>query len=987
MSAPTKSRDLTPPADAAAHPAVAVPAAAYAPLYTAPGTVQRVRFAHRATLTAALTTWLTLAMCLPAWARPPDAATTAAPSHSPTISHANGAHRFDTQFTLSQPGKPSQRRAAARLRLFLAPDSTPSDEAQPDRDWQIVIQAADKRTVLRETFPAWAAQPYYEFALQHAPQGATRHVVLLTARPDPTQNPPPDSAQFQVAWVVSAGKWQRIDTARFSVLDGGTRWELVTRDGVSQLIQFRPGADAIFCGASHVAGEAPVVAEVYDPQRASFALNVDVDALLKGAGHLSSELADDTFNPPFLQAWSQWFAASSERRGLRERGSNIRPLELGDRKFDTAWMEGVTGLGRGEFVSAQINDAVGLSSVRIVAGIAGTQAQFKAFARPTKVLLSLSDGSRFIVALKPTDFAHVESGRGVMVTLPGPIKTTCLSVMLLEATAGVAQKGQPVWAPETVAIAQITPYSSLHFGSAEQTAERIVQWVANEPDARTRQRIAQMALSLRTPLTDEVRRAVTMASPVERKRIISLIGSLPATEAAPLLLGFLRQIEPDSPEYRTIKRSLASLQAHAAPGLLAYLDAGEIDSPQKYVDILRLLGRVATPDQLMRLIEHLGEGDAAIRNERIRAILAGKEAMVDPLLHHAHLHTIDPGGQDALRALALLGRRLNPQRPGALKHPMPLEDMLDQPQPRRTLLRLLAVARYFEVADFANDCGARLARHDDPLVRGAVFDALAHYPGTAARDLLIAGLGDASPDARLAAINALAERSDLLAVAGALADFAHKEQWPAASSRAYGILAGLDAPAADAAFTSIFHDEPDSPAAQRAARELERAQRSIDPEVAIALIEDHARPAELRLQMIDLLGVDSSPRGAAFLLDMLQTQGWLQQFADPRDQRHARQRVFMALGRRRDPTARTRLLEIARQSDQPDVQQISLRALAFYKDPQLLRSLRDWRRSADPQLRALIDPTITMIERRQALDAVQAGVRELAEEIAPTDDE
>src|SRR5690606_31224823 len=98
-----------------------------------------------------------------------------------------------------------------------------------------------------------------------------------------------------------------------------------------------------------------------------------------------------------------------------------------------------------------------------------------------------------------------------------PIKTNCLSVMLLESTPGKPLRSQPKWAPETVAIAQIIPYSSLHFANTEQTAKQIVARIAEEPDARTRGLIAQMAIALKTPLSAEVRRAARAATPVERK--------------------------------------------------------------------------------------------------------------------------------------------------------------------------------------------------------------------------------------------------------------------------------------------------------------------------------------------------------------------------------------------------------------------------------------------------------------------------------------
>lgn len=889
--------------------------------------------------------------------------------------------RFQKSFSLIRDNSKSQDKAAERLQLTLRGQTVQPDARAAERvEWSVSISAASgpKAVLMQDALPAWAAADHYGYEVESKYLGDDVFIVLLSALPGIQGSASPDSAQFQMAWVRDGRNWRRVGSAKYSMLDGGSQFKIISPVRNPRLIRRRPNANSTFCGADTVESKYSPIVDLYQPKSDRFINHVDFDALLKDAKHLKARAADAKFNPPFLRTWSQWFAASSDRRSEDREGATIRPLELGDGKFDTAWMEGAEGLGRGEFVSTQINDAVGLSSVRIITGLGTSEESFAAFARPTQVLLALSDGSRFIVDLPEVDLASVRAGHGVLVELPAPIKTSCLSVMLLRSTPGAPLRSQPKWAPETVAISQITPYSSLHFADAEQTARQIVEHIAQEPDAQTRALIAQMAIALRTPLSDEVRRAARAASPVERKRIIALIGSLPSEQAAQLLTDFLRQTDPSSPEYRTLKRALASLQQHAAPGLIEYLRENSIESPQKRVDLLRLIGRVAPPDQLMQLIAQLGQGTLAERNERIRALSAGKQAMVEPLLVHASEHPKLAGGYDAIQALNLLGHRLHYKNQGELPRPELYKQILAAAESRRTRLRVLEVAKYFHVPGFLELIQPDYIASGDPMTRKSTIQALSRYPSPEARDLIIAALKDTSPDVRIAAIDALAQRSDLRDDLQAVIEYSKVERWKPGLQKAFKILAQSEAAGAKQRFISLFEQDPNSATALLAARALRRAGGHLDAEVAERIIRDQTIHDALRLEMFNLLGLDSSASGEAFLTDVFARQQWEQLFDDPKAQRIARQHVFMTLGRRRNPDARDKMLALAADASAPEVQQISLRALGFYNDEELLEALKKQRESATPETQAILKQTITMIQRRRALDDIQEDLGDIA---------
>lgn len=882
-------------------------------------------------------------------------------SQQDTSTEDSSGPRFEETFELAGIGE--------KVRLAIEP--TVAKET-----WRVHVAGSGK-TMLREELPKWVLADHYGYEVLTEDLGDGVSGVMLAALPGLNGDSPPSATQFQIAWTVQKKRnrlrWRRIDTAQYSSLDGGQRLAFEE----NKLVRRRRGSDSIFCGGS---SEDPVLYDEYDPESGGFEQKLDIDRLLKGAPTLTAKTPPADFQPPTLPAWYQWFAASSDRRSPNRRGALIRPLELGDRKVNTAWMEGVDGLGRGEFVSAQVNDAVALTKIRILPGLGGDKKLFEAFARPTRVLVGLSDGSRYVVDLGQPSREQINQGHGVIVELPKPVRSRCMSVMLLDSTRGKRVSGQPAWTRDTAIIAEITPYSELHAKDAKATAKQVVERISSEEDPRRRQRIAELALSLEDELVSVVRQAVAEGTSEERRRIIPLMASLPANEAVPMLIKFLRETDRSATEYRAVKRSLAAHYAEAAPGLIEFLGDDAPEDTRKHADVLRLLGRVGQPAHLTELIGHLGTGDRALRNERIRAIGAGGKPLVEPLLVYAHANANTEGGYDALKALNLLGKRLHYNSLGELPRPELLEKMLDKVESRRTLLRVLRVAKFFHARGFVDTAQKKYAGHDDALVRRAAIEAIERYPSAQARKMLVDALTDSSPDVRITAVSALAERDDVAEAVAEVLEYSRNEQWKAGLQQAFRVLAAVESDETDAAFETLFRKKPNTTASLLAAQALDRAGRPISAEVAKALIIDPKIDLDLRLEMLDLLGVDTSKTGETFLLTTLDSQGW-EQFAKPTRSKHKlRDHVMLALGRRRSQAAMPKLLELAKSSESFDVQQVALRALAFYQDEGLLESLKAWQTNADPKLRSFIEQTITMIERRRTLTSVRQDLDDVLDD-------
>ncbi|MFP4598682.1 MAG: HEAT repeat domain-containing protein [Persicimonas sp.] len=884
---------------------------------------------------------------------------------------------------------------AARFSEAFSPAGTNAEvrvtiEPSDGDSWRVRIAPVDNsdRTLLEERIPEWVLEDHYDLKLSSESLSGDHAAVLLSALPGVHGEAPPSATEFQVVWLVDhSGRglsFERIDTAKYSTLDGGERFELREVDGSHRLIRLRRDEESILCGAAN--GE-PVIFDQFDPSRASFEQAVDIERLLDDAATLESKPAGGDFDPPPLQSWYQWFAASSDQRSPDRRGALIRPLELGDGLTNTGWMEGVDGLGRGEFVSAQINDSAKIRSFRILPGIGGSKAAFEAFARPTKVLVALSDGSRYIADLDQVDYEQIDSGRGLIVELPEPRRTRCMSVMILEATDGKRLRGQPAHAPQTTVIASITPYSVLHAKDAKHTARRVVDHISREDDGRTRQRLAQMALPLGAALVEEVRHALDNSSADRRRRIIPLMATMQPDQAVPLLLEFLRDTDPDQPEYRAIKRSLAAHYVQAAPGLVDYVrDAPPDASGRKYTDVLRLLGRVGEPEHLEQLIEQFGHGPESVRSERVRAVAAGGKQLVEPLLEYANWHVNTDASYDALRALNLIGKRLYYQDQGELPRPELYVALLQESDQRRALMRGLRVARFFEVDGFIELVQQQFSSHSDALVRRSAMETVERYETDAARTILIDALDDPSPDVRIAAVNALAEREDAHEALDELIAYAERERWKSGLQQAFRVLASINDQRTERVFEELFSERPNAESAFLAANALDRAGRSVDARLAAGLVTDDEVSLEMRREMLDILGLDDSEFGEAFLLDLLADDGFEQLSEATHEQERLRKHVMLSLGRRRSELAKPRLLEMAKNSGSIDVQRVALRALAFYKDEALLAELTAWREDADPRLRGALRQTIGMIERRTDLGTITEELDEVLEEDEDNDE-
>jgi HEAT repeat protein len=833
--------------------------------------------------------------------------------------------------------------------------------------------------------PQWVGRTHYGFDIEIGRLDDTHDVVLFSATPGVSGEPPPSAPEFKAAWVVhhereGKDRWRHAASTQYSELDGGSRILMRERDGESELVRFNPDAADRFCG---VLDDDTFTYERFVIDQNRFVTEFDFDTLARSAVPLDSQLGDKDFTPPMLQGWFQWFIASTDARTPDEDESLIRPLELGDFRLELGWSEGAEGLGRGEFVTAQVNDAVPMTSVRVFPGDAASKDRYRSSGKPTKLLIALENGARYTFDVPTADYETMVENHGIRVTLPEPQPTNCMTMVILEAARGVPTGDVPESKAEAVTIAEATPYSTLHGKDADETADNIVAFVASSDEPRRRERVSELGLTIGEPLVTAVLRKMREGTPEERRRVIPLLASIPSQEAVPLLAEYLEHFGPGDQEYRAVKRALAAHHRNSADALVTYIESMEDVTSRKYVDMIRLLGRVGAPGDIAVLLDDLGQGDNRVRNERVRAAAKAGVDLVPELLAVAAREPNSRESHDAFKALNLIGRRAHYDDHGTLPKPDLYLDTLRQTEARRTLMRGLRVAKYFRTEGYVALVAETYAEYPDPLIRREAIGALGRYPSARARRLILDAMEDRSPDVRIAAVETLGEREDVGMTLESLEAYIGEERWRAGLQQAFRTLARIDEQATSDIFARLLEERPNSDAALIALQALNREDRALDGADIVRALESNVSRAQTRLELVDNLGVDKSDVG----------RNWLTKHAtstleadpeDPRaarDVRRTRRHAILALGRRRGEQGQATLLELARNSDDEDVREVAIRALGFYASPDLLETLEQWRRRAEPGLREKLDETINMVDRRISVDEAEEEVIDAMDDV------
>jgi len=841
-------------------------------------------------------------------------------------------------------------------------------ESETTDQTNLALRPPDSNEPSIETvLPGWAGPPAYEIEVETGSLDAETVAVLSTLRPTPGSERDPNSTILQVAWLgrrsaPGAYRWELLRRVEHSGLEGGPRLSFTEDDRRTRLVETRRQLATRLCGP---VPDSSFVRAVYRPDEGRFVWRVNLDRRSKNTRRVEASLPDEPLTGPFTSGVYQWYWATSSFDTSSKTSNVVRPLELGDRRGGTAWtIDARQGL-KGHFATANVLRALPVRGLHIVPGLPKDPNSYRDHARPERLLVSFSDGTHFSVSIPEVPYRKLVARRGLVVEFPEPVRTSCMSVMHLTARGGSSSGG----GPRPVSIAEIALITTADAPTASRTARRIVELVASESELQRRRRLTYVANGVRAELGPAVEEALDGVRGVERRRILPLLDKLDAEQAVPILLEFYENLDADAVEFRAVKRSLATRGSRTAKRLIELLEEFEPDHP-KYVDTVRLLGRVGELDHLEALTDDFGLGDRTVRNERIRAVAGAGEPILDRLFAVVEANPSGEATRDALKAISLLGRRKYRNERGTHPDSEQLLDVLTRDHDRRTLLYALRAARYFEIEGLLDYLRKTLDDHSDPLVRKAVVSTVARIPSDGARRYVESALADPSPDVRIAAASGIENRSDRRRSVGPLLGYVREEDWSSGQEKALEVLAAVEVPETQTFFRQLVRNRRNSAQALRAARALSRHSRPLDASLARKIILDERADGRLRLQMVELLGFDDSREGESFLSSLLPPKRRSREIENPNIREEVELRALMSLGRRRTDSARSRLLEIAESDYETSRRRRAIRALGFFRDEQLAERLDSWQSQAPPDLRRTIGQTVEIIQNRDRIERV-----------------
>ena len=845
----------------------------------------------------------------------------------------------------------------------------------------------------------WIGDEYYTYSTEVVPIAGQSDAYYVLFRAIPSEEGAPSGAPMaSFVWAVEQepgklGRWRFVAKGTYSMLDGGVQLELRPKKGTkgAQLVRQRENVVQRFCG---IVQEQLAQEEIFDPVKNLFGMTLDVEALLKGAVALRPTLFPAPgFVPEPVSGYAVWQSATSDLRTPSNATTILRPLELADNDPATVWAEGQAGVGRGEFVSATVESALPMKGIRIYPGRGTDKTAFENSPLPKQLLIGLSGGTRFVVDMPHPTYEEVDARGGVFIEFPSPVTTDCLSVMILDAypPTGPAPERRAYEARrayedalgqrEAVTISEVTPMTMLYGLEPQIAAEQLIKLAYAQDDVPKRQRLSLITTAY-SPYLIEALRAKSNAPGglKDLDRAATLLAALPSAQAIPLLIDLVDRVDPKTPAYRALRRALAAHYEEAAGPILDEIHALPGDATQKRIDLIRLYGRVAPQADLQALVEDLGVGQMTERLERIRAISAGKGAVINPLLDVLLEDSAPPEAKDdAAKTLAALSRFQIEKIPLDPTQRARWTTLLDTKHPTARAVQLIRASGRFEVAE-----EVLIQRYyktqSNVLLRMTTAQAFAHFLTLRSRQLLEAALLDPSPDVRIEAIRALTKRSDREASSQAILEYASKERWPEGLEPALLALAAIDSPATNDAMAAWILDLSAPERALLSAKAFERRRRAPPhlPQIIAMLRDPQAyAPFPLKRQLLEVMAYDDSTQSEDLLVDVVARDLW-KQTVTPRQHEALLTRAMLSLGHRRTPRAKFTLLAILTSPDATiEAQKLALRGLAFFVDEPLRKQLKSMRAAIkDQSLDQAYGQAIAIIGRRLDVDQIQRQAAE-----------
>ena len=442
-------------------------------------------------------------------------------------------------------------------------------------------------------------------------------------------------------------------------------------------------------------------------------------------------------------------AASVARRYLHPAGGSDDTFGRGlvDAEPRTAWTEARSGDGAGEYATFQIDKALAVTG-------------FSLLVSPTVPGPGYAPPSSFFVLVEGAVYRIAPPSRPgpLLIELPAPVHTSCVSVVLDEATTTVP-------APRTVGIAELGVLAALDDQTPEALATRLGD------SARADEALATL-LGLGTELGPIWNKVYPALSPERRARVEAAMASRGCNEAAPIAVLALSDKDKDTRERAVHK--LEQCRRESVPALTAALDDPDVERAREAGRILALLApsvaQTELPSRLGReptrtaLWPALGKAFRSADAEQLRAALARAktaEARLDVVLAMGERgkETGDDARAVIVSALGApaLAMRFRAVEPAVRTHDAALvAKVLADPEASVRHRGLSIMTQLEDAAGFDAPAGAALT-DENPRVRGAAAEFFRAHPAglAAAAPKLFPAADDPWPFVRMAALRAV----------------------------------------------------------------------------------------------------------------------------------------------------------------------------------------------------------------------------------------
>ena len=429
----------------------------------------------------------------------------------------------------------------------------------------------------------------------------------------------------------------------------------------------------------------------------------------------------------------------------------VAPAEIEDGNPATAWVEGRSGFGRGEFVTARASLDRGLvRAIRLVPGHGASPRTFAEFNRLKQVGLLVGRDRAFRVRFPRDPARSGAPGDPWWIALPEPVAADCVSLVVSEVYFGQGGRSGRTAISE---LAVLTEMDLAPGGAAPGLAAQVA--AGGREGEQAARVLARLGTVGEAALVAEARKPGSAAAAVLRVR--RALADIPAG-AEELARGLAGAEDADAERF---VRALAAIGAPAIEPLAAVSGEGGVLAA-------RALGRIPDAAALRVLIAAAGRGSREVRRAVALAIGARSAGELDEVLA-ATAATDEPREADLWRAAGLMLRASEPA--ARARGAGMLAARLAGARGYELRYRLLEAAGGLDDAGVVEAVAAQLAVGESErggqtlaaaqatALRRAAAGALGRSRSPAAIAALVRAAGDPDPGVREIAARALGERA------------------------------------------------------------------------------------------------------------------------------------------------------------------------------------------------------------------------------------